>query len=97
MTMMHVRINIINSETLVHWVTRIYAEHKNLGKERNMVWEIMFYHHGRIIELCESWHHVRYSYKWKTIRLNNEGHRKFDLIVVNLFLYTTYDSDWPTK
>ena len=73
MTMMHVRINIINSETLVHWVTRIYAEHKNLGKERNMVWEIMFYHHGRIIELCESWHHVRYSYKWKTIRLNNEG------------------------
>ena len=42
MTMMHVRINIINSETLVHWVTRIYAEHKNLGKERNMVWEIIF-------------------------------------------------------
>ena len=42
MTMMHVSINIINSETLVHWVTRIYAEHKNLGKERNMVWEIMF-------------------------------------------------------
>ena len=40
--MMHVRINIINSETLVHWVTRIYAEHKNLGKERNMVWEIIF-------------------------------------------------------
>ena len=70
--MMHVRINIINSETLVHWVTRIYAEHKNLGKERNMAWEIMFYH-GRIIELCESWHHVRYSYKWKNIRLNIEG------------------------
>ena len=42
MTMMHVRINIINSETLVHWVTCIYAEHKNLGKERNMVWEIIF-------------------------------------------------------
>ena len=40
--MMHVSINIINSETLVHWVTRIYAEHKNLGKERNMVWEIIF-------------------------------------------------------
>ena len=42
MTMMHVRINIINSETLVHWVTRFYAEHKDLGKERNMVWEIIF-------------------------------------------------------
>ena len=40
----------------------------------------------------------------ETIRLNNEGFLfdlqipcKFDLIVVNLFLYTTYDSDWPTK
>ena len=42
MTMMHVRINIINSETLVHWVTCIYAEHKRLGKERKMVWEIIF-------------------------------------------------------
>ena len=41
---------------------------KSRKRKKHGLGNNIFIHHGRIIELCESWHHVRQSYKWKNIR-----------------------------